>query len=99
MRFSSCGCDHSCKGTRPSMEDSRSSCSVRPRATDKEDTALSGPAYVPATRLIHKMRGATQAHLVMADDHHSYVVKFKNNPQHLRILVNELIASLVFRHL
>ena len=48
---------------------------------------------VRATRLLRKMRGGAQAHLIEADDGHHYVVKFTNNPQHRRILVNEWIAS------
>jgi hypothetical protein len=39
------------------------------------------------------MRGGAQAHLVTTADGHFYVVKFLNNPQHRRILVNEWIAS------
>jgi len=48
---------------------------------------------VQATRLIRKMRGGAQAHLLECDDGHFYVVKFRNNPQHRRILINEWIAS------
>ena len=54
---------------------------------------------VHARRLIRKMRGGAQAHLLEADDDHFYVVKFKNNPQHRRILVNELTASVFLRYL
>jgi len=54
---------------------------------------------VHARRLIRKMRGGAQAHLLEADDGHFYVVKFKNNPQHRRILVNELVASIFLRYL
>jgi hypothetical protein len=39
------------------------------------------------------MRGGSQAHLLEVSDGHSYVVKFENNPQHRRILVNEWIAA------
>jgi hypothetical protein len=39
------------------------------------------------------MRGGAQAHLLEADDGRWYVVKFRNNPQHQRILVNELLAA------
>jgi HipA-like kinase len=45
------------------------------------------------------MRGAAQAYLIECDDGHSYVVKFRNNPQHQRILVNEWIASRILAHL
>src|SRR5437899_11194093 len=48
---------------------------------------------VDARRLIRKMRGGAQAHLIEASDRHFYVVKFTTNPQHRRILVNEWIAS------
>jgi hypothetical protein len=52
-----------------------------------------------ATRLIRKMRGAAQAHLLECDDGHSYVVKFRNNPQHRWVLVNEWIGSRIFAQL
>jgi hypothetical protein len=45
------------------------------------------------------MRGGAQAHLIDAADGHCYVVKFLNNPQHRRILVNEWIASVFLRYL
>src|SRR5215471_14632101 len=52
-----------------------------------------------AVRHVRKMRGGAQAHLIEADDGHWYVVKFRNNPQHPRILVNELIASALLDYL
>ena len=54
---------------------------------------------VNARRFIRKMRGGAQAHLLEADDGHFYIVKFRNNPQHRRILVNELIASFLLDYL
>jgi len=54
---------------------------------------------VDARRLIRKMRGGAQAHLIEAADGHSYVVKFSNNPQHRRILVNEWIGAEFLRYL
>lgn len=54
---------------------------------------------VQATRLIRKMRGGAQAHLLEASDKQFYVVKFHNNPQHRRILVNEWIASTFLHYL
>jgi hypothetical protein len=39
------------------------------------------------------MRGGAQSHLMLADDGHAYVVKFKNNPQHTRVLANEFLVS------
>jgi hypothetical protein len=54
---------------------------------------------VNAIRFIRKMRGGAQAHLVEADDGNFYIVKFQNNPQHRRILVNEVIAAGILEHL
>jgi hypothetical protein len=54
---------------------------------------------VCATRFVRKMRGGAQSHLLQCDDGQFYVVKFCNNPQHARILVNEWIASACLRHL
>jgi hypothetical protein len=39
------------------------------------------------------MRGGAQGHLMLGADGNAYVVKFQNNPQHLRVLVNELMAT------
>jgi hypothetical protein len=54
---------------------------------------------VNAVRFVRKMRGGAQAHLLEADDGHFYIVKFQNNPQHRRVLVNEWIASACLHHL
>ncbi len=37
--------------------------------------------------------------MLLADDGHFYVVKFRNNPQHPRVLVNELIAYTLLDYL
>src|SRR4030081_2294733 len=42
---------------------------------------------------IRRMRGGAQAHLMRCDDGSYYVVKFQNNPQHRRVLVNELLGT------
>jgi len=52
-----------------------------------------------AQRHVRKMRGGAQSHLLETDDGRFYVVKFLNNPQHRRILVNELVGSLFLRYL
>ncbi len=54
---------------------------------------------VNARHFIRKMRGGAQSHLLEADDGHYYIVKFQNNPQHRRILVNEWIACEILSHL
>ncbi len=46
-----------------------------------------------ATEQIRRMRGGAQSHLMRCSDGHYYVIKFQNNPQHRRILVNELLGT------
>jgi len=50
-------------------------------------------ARVRALEFVRRMRGASQPWLVRCDDGASYVVKFQNNPQHARVLANEMLAS------
>ena len=54
---------------------------------------------VQARRFVRKMRGGAQAHLIEGDDGCFYIVKFRNNPQHRRVLVNELISAEILNHL
>lgn len=46
-----------------------------------------------AIEQIRRMRGGAQSHLLRCSDGHYYVVKFQNNPQHRRILVNEMLGT------
>jgi hypothetical protein len=46
-----------------------------------------------AVEHVRRMRGGAQAHLMRCDDGGYYIVKFQNNPQHLRILANEMLAT------
>jgi HipA-like kinase len=39
------------------------------------------------------MRGGAQGHLMRCADGNFYVVKFRNNPQHMRVLANEMLAT------
>lgn len=48
---------------------------------------------VAAEKLVRKMRGGAQAWLIRAATGDSYVVKFRENSQHRRILINEWIAG------
>ena len=59
-------------------------------------SSLTGPATVrkvEAIEFIRRMRGGSQPFLMGCDDGETYVVKFSNNPQHVRILANEMLAS------
>ena len=46
-----------------------------------------------AVQHIRRMRGGSQSHLLRASDGAYYVVKFQNNPQHVRVLANEMFAT------
>ena len=48
---------------------------------------------IEAVQHIRRMRGGAQSHLMRAADRHFYVVKFQNNPQHTKVLANELLAT------
>ena len=46
-----------------------------------------------AVEHVRRMRGGAQAQLMRCDDDAYSIVKFQNNPQHLRILANEMLAT------
>jgi len=48
---------------------------------------------ISAVRYLRPLRGGAQAHLLSASDGACYVTKFQNNPQHIRVLANEMIAT------
>jgi len=48
---------------------------------------------VRAVQHVKRMRGGAQGHLMRCSDGNFYVVKFRNNPQHTRVLANELLAA------
>ena len=48
---------------------------------------------VLAVQQIRRMRGGAQGHLMLGADGKLWVVKFQNNPQHPRVLANEMLAT------
>src|SRR5260370_12266795 len=50
-------------------------------------------AMQPAVEHVRRMRGGAKVQLMRCDDEAYYIVKFQNNPQHLRILANEMLAT------
>lgn len=46
-----------------------------------------------AVQHLRPLRGGAQSHLLRASDGASYVTKFQNNPQHIRVLANEMLAT------
>lgn len=57
------------------------------------DPPLDLPQMVSVTHDISPMRGGAQSRLMLGDDYKLWVVKFKNNPQHQRVLANEYFAT------
>jgi hypothetical protein len=53
---------------------------------------------VLAVQAIRRMRGGAQSQLMLGADGRLWVVKFRNNAQHLRILVNEFLATRLAAH-
>ncbi len=72
---------------------------VRPRFRETEAQPRPSGAVptVRAVEFIRRMRGASEPHLLRCEDGESYVVKFQNNPQHVRILANEMLAGRLAR--
>jgi hypothetical protein len=56
-------------------------------------TVFERPRIVAAVQHVKRMRGGAQSHMMRCSDNHYYVVKFQNNPQHTRVLANELLAT------
>jgi hypothetical protein len=54
---------------------------------------------ITAERLVRRMRGGAQAHMVLASDGHHYVTKFVDNPQGRRVLVNEWLGARLLQYL
>ena len=50
-----------------------------------------------AVQHIRRMRGGAQGQLMLGSDGHAWVVKFRNNPQHTRVLANEFLAARLAR--
>ncbi len=48
---------------------------------------------ITAVQAVRRMRGGAQSQLMLGADGNLWVVKFQNNPQHLRVLANEFIAT------
>ena len=50
-------------------------------------------ACISAVQHLRPLRGGAQSHLLRASDGNWYVTKFQNNPQHIRVLANEMLAT------
>ena len=50
-------------------------------------------ACMSAVQHVRRLRGGSQSQLLRASDGLYYVTKFQNNPQHVRVLANEMLAT------
>jgi hypothetical protein len=48
---------------------------------------------ISAIQHLRLLRGGAQSHLLRAADGACYVTKFQNDPQHIRVLANEMLAT------
>ena len=48
---------------------------------------------ISAVQYLRPLRGGAQSHMLKASDGACYVTKFQNNPQHIRVLANEMLAT------
>jgi hypothetical protein len=48
---------------------------------------------ISAVQHLRPLRGGAQSHFLSASDGAWYVTKFQNNPQHIRVLANEMLAT------
>jgi len=71
----------------------RSPIEVQSQAHPEPQASSSSPGRVRALAVVRRMRGRSHPWLLWCDDGCYYVVKFQNNPQHPRILANEMLAS------
>jgi hypothetical protein len=66
-------------------------------AVMQEGNANFDAVPISAVQHIRRMRGGSQPHLMRCSDGNLYVIKFRNNPQHIRVLANEMLASRLAR--
>jgi hypothetical protein len=66
---------------------------LAPARTRESRSVSASLQALRALEHIRRMRGGSQSHLMRCADGNYYVVKFQNNPQHRRILVNELLGT------
>ena len=65
----------------------------QPKSESSELSGQTACVTVLALEVIRRMRGASQPYLLRCEDASNYVVKFQNNPQHVRVLANEMLAG------
>ncbi len=77
-------CSHPLERRRPESENAK---------THRGRQAPLSTSSIKAIHALRRMHGGSQSQLMLGDDGRLWVVKFKNNPQHLKTLANELMAT------
>jgi hypothetical protein len=62
-----------------------------------QSPSKSNDGVIDALHFVRAMRGGAQSKLVLGSNRQLYVVKFQNNPQHRRILINEMVGAKLAR--
>lgn len=83
----------------PIRRTSQSSGAAEREESRPPESAWPRARRVMAIEFVRRMRGASQPFLMRCDDSRLYVVKFRNNPQHARVLANEMLAGRLARRL
>ena len=76
-----------------SRQTSRAGRAALAEAMQGAPQAITHTPVLRAVEFVRRMRGGSQPHLLRCEDGGNYVVKFRNNPQHVRILANEMLAA------
>jgi hypothetical protein len=69
------------------------------RALSTTFVPLATTIRLEAAEHIRRLRGGSQSHLMQCSDGNHYVVKFPNNPQGSRVLINELFCARLAKRL
>ena len=77
------------------MRETASVLETRPNSTPSfgPQRVCAEVRQVVAVEHVRRMRGGSQPHLMRCSDDNYYVVKFQDNPQHLRVLANEWLGA------
>src|ERR1700739_741667 len=76
----------------PAIGTKSMNCENTVSAREQVNQPAAAPS-VTALKQIRRMHGGSQSHLMLCSDGHRYIVKYQNNPQHYRSLINEFLGT------
>jgi hypothetical protein len=92
------GVPSSFESTATNESSEKSDCTDATRVSLHSETTKNEsihPGVPSATARIRRLRGGSQAQLLLCTDGYCYVVKFQNNPQGARSLVSDMLGTLL----